>query len=152
MSFWKKRMSYDEQIKELDKRNKEARYGLLKEQAGSYVIGWYNNFRRLKRFYYQKPSMSDSEYQFLIQKTLEECTKYCTCHMLLEGLGEISLAGMLIPCEQALSIKILSVASEYGFYEQDIAYAILIILMNDRIDEIVEFINYLKIVPESRLE
>ena len=96
--------------------------------------------------------MSDSEYQFLIQKTLEECTNYCTCHMLLEGLGEISLAGMLIPCEQALSIKILSVASEYGFYEQDIAYAILIILMNDRIDEIVEFINYLKIVPESRLE
>ena len=152
MSFWNKRTSYDEQIKELDRRNKEARYGLLKEQARGYVIDWYNNFRRLKKYYYHRPAMSDSGYQFLVQKTLEECTGYCTCHIILDGHGQSSLAEMLIPYEQALSNKILSVASEYGFYEQDIAYAILIILMNDRIDEIVEFINYLKSVPESRLE
>ena len=120
--------------------------------SSNYKYASYDSYQALKKYYYHRPAMSDSGYQFLVQKTLEECTGYCTCHIIFDGHGQASLAEILIPYEQALSNKILSVASEFDFYERDIAKAILIILINNRMDEIINHISYLKSILESRLE
>lgn len=128
------RKNRDEEIRRLDAAYQEARYGLLKEQARGYLIGWRNSVKQLGRFLGRKPVGYDDEtYAFVIGSVVEECASFRYSHT----EASPSLAAILCPLEDALEAHIKTLASGLGYANGNLEGAIITIAKGNRLDSIV---------------
>ena len=135
------RKNRDVEIKRLDVKYQEARYGLLKEQARGYLIEWGNSIKRLARLLSRMPEEMDGEtYAFLIGGAIEECSSFRSSHI----SASQELAAILCPLEDALESYIMALANELGYAKGVLEDAIITIANRNCLDSIVKKMDELE--------
>ncbi|MBQ3286610.1 MAG: hypothetical protein IJH45_01510 [Firmicutes bacterium] len=140
--FKNRHARYEEEIRELDRLNRDACYDLLSTKARGILIHWENSFRSFDRALSKRPPGCDEEmYVFYVTNCLEECCAFHDCHLVVP---DSRLVELLIPLEEKLSAYINALAAQAGFHGGDQSDAIVYLAKRGQISFIVSFINDLE--------
>ena len=132
-------MNKSTRLSDIDHMYREARDALARERIRGILIGWYNDFRRLRRIIDQPPEGCDSEtLPLLIGGVAMDCSGYQDSHLTIQNPV---LREGLIPYEKKLTEIIYESAAAIRADAADIGDAIVCLAREHALGPVIDWLD-----------